>query len=664
MSHRRMRKPGRSTRIYTGLDGLLFGMYGLCVRHAGRKRRLHRDAARVLELRESLASLSENDFQDHLATLRTAFCMGRLKNEVPLRKAMAALAEASRRALGMTPHPVQIMGGMAMFEGWLCEMATGEGKTLTACLPAILAGWCGLPCHVVTVNDYLVERDADLMRPLYDLAGVSVGFVKGEMDPETRRANYRCDVVYGTSKEILADFLRDRIKDSDLRRGNDACLKHILQGYDTVPDGPVMRGLGMAIVDEADSILIDEAVTPLIISCTRENRMLSDATRTAYTIAKQLEKDIHYTVDIAYRDVRLTSRGERIVSEAARGLPGIWKGRARREEIVGLALQAREFFHFGKHYVIDDGKVVIVDEFTGRLMPQRSWSQGLHQAIEAKEGVELTDPTETIAKLSFQRFFRMYPRLCGMTGNGSEAASELWHIYELPVVSIPTHRPCIRRDKKDRTFVDEPAKRKAILAEITRIHATGQPVLVGTRNVAYSEVLAKELDMLGLEYNLLNAVRHKEEAAIVAKAGEEGRITIATNMAGRGTDIKLGSGVREKGGLHVLAAERNDSRRVDRQLFGRCGRQGDPGVAQAFVCLDDLVIRQFLRRFMVRMITALGRVGLGWIVVAPACRYAQNRAEKRAYLQRKQVLKGDTGLADALSFAGPEAETTFDNPWG
>ncbi|HAM70284.1 MAG TPA: prepilin peptidase, partial [Verrucomicrobiales bacterium] len=377
----------------------------------------------------------------------------------------------------------------------------------------------------------------------------------------------------------------------------------------------------------------------------------------AHTLVAALEKGADYEVDVRYRDITLNASGLQKLADRCGSLPGLWRSPSRRAELVKQALLAREFFLRDRQYLVQDGKIVIIDESTGRPMPNRTWHQTLHQAIEAKEGIPLSDPPETVARLSFQRFFRCYHKLSGMTGTANEAASEFWHVYRLAVVKIPTNRPCVRVMHPDRFFATEPAKWGAVVEEIARRNATGQPVLVGTRSVAASDHLARLLEARHLPFALLNATRLKEEAAIVALAGERGRITIATNMAGRGTDIRLGPGVAELGGLHVIATERHESGRVDRQLFGRAARQGDAGSAQAFLSLEDELFRKFLPS---RILGLLGKWGPGdsggsTPLLRRSLKLAQGGAERQARKQRESVLRADLWLDEALSFAGIDA---------
>jgi preprotein translocase subunit SecA len=645
-------------------ERLLRGLDAEVHRWVGRYRRrpaILDPLRKAVDAAEGLAGgfeeMSDGRLQHELSELRTRFRRGGREKDGTLPAALAALREVARRCTGLHPFPVQLLGAAALHEGLLIEMATGEGKTITAGLAAVLAGWGGHPCHVITVNDYLVERDAAWMKPLYSFCGLRVGQVTGTMGPAERASGYGADITYVTGKEVLADFIRDRLQLGAAKNPVRRLLQSMLRpSASSGLQGTVQRGLHTAIVDEADSVLIDEAVTPLIISAPRRNEALNDASRRAHAVAQTLRRDVDYTVDLRYREITLTPQGLQKLEEGCATLPGLWRSNVRRSELVRQALLAREFFLRDRQYLVQDGRVVIIDESTGRPMPNRTWHQTLHQAIEIKEGLAPSDPPETVARLSFQRFFRCYRRLAGMTGTAAEAAQEFWHVYRMPVVTIPTHRPCVRVPHPDRFFATEADKWEAVVAEIHRRHATGQPILVGTRSVAASEHLARLLESRHLAFALLNATRLKEEAAIVALAGERGRITIATNMAGRGTDIRLGPGVVELGGLHVLATERHESGRVDRQLFGRAARQGDPGSCQAFVSLEDELFRKFIPH------RALGAVqrwhgrskGESGLVLRGVLRQAQRTAERQARRQREAVLRADLWLDEALSFAGTE----------
>lgn len=642
-------------KVPKGMDAMVHGLVGLYHRRLRFDRSIKKDAEKISAMADKLRHLSEQRLRKQLGEMAVRFRRYEKGHDKILNDVFAVIVEAADRILGLRLYPVQIMGGIALYKGYFTEMATGEGKSLTACLPAILAAWTGRPCHIVTVNDYLAERDADEMLPFYSFCGVSVGCVTSQMEPEQRRLHYGRGVVYTTSKELVADFLRDRLRIGSFYDSSRRLIRQMLLPRWEGSNGLVMRGMDTAIVDEADSVLIDEAVTPLIISRAQDNKPMAEIYRTGCGIAASLELDTDYHLDLKYKEVKLTKDALKKIEILSESLPGIWRGASRRVELIQQALTAREFYKEEKQYVIHDGKIVIVDEFTGRLMPNRTWRQGLHQAVEAKEGIDVTSPSETLARISFQRFFRFFRKLSGMTGTGQEAAGEFWHIYGLPFMSIPTNKPCIRKQISDAVFPDANRKWEAIVEEIVQCNKTGRPILIGTRNVRASEKLAEMLTVRGLDFNLLNAVRHKEEAVIVAAAGEQGRITIATNMAGRGTDIKLGRGVIELGGLHVIATERHESGRIDRQLFGRSARQGDPGSAQAFMSVDDELIQRFvpgpLRKQLASAIEKRkpGAKRLSETILS----HAQRAAQRLAFRQRRNVLKMDTWLEDALSFTGP-----------
>jgi preprotein translocase subunit SecA len=647
------RKPDR---LLAGLDAKVHGLIGHYRRRSQVLRDLSQEADKVDGEARIYKDLSDHLLRERLWELRDQIRRGGRHQSALVVPALAAIREAADRQVGLRAFTVQLVGTLALHRGFLAEMATGEGKTLTAGLAAVLAGWTRKPCHIITVNDYLVQRDAEWLKNLYTFCGIKVGFVTGAMQPEDRRKGYNCDITYTTSKEVVADFLRDGLQAGALRDPTRRLIRRMLLPAATVTDGLVMRGLHTAIVDEADSILIDEAVVPLIIATARKNEALNEVVQLARRIVEPLDVNVDYHINRRYREIELTEEGSAKVAQRCAALPGLWQGESRRKEIITQALVAREFYNLDKQYVISDGRVVIVDEFTGRPMPQRSWRQGMHQAIEAKEKLNITDPNETIARLSFQRYFRLYHRLSGMTGTARETAAEFWQIYRLPVVSIPPNKPCIRTEMPDRIYPTENAKWQAIVETVQNIHATGRPILIGTRSVAASEKLAARLAAEGFDPKVLNAVRHQEEALVIAEAGVKHRITIATNMAGRGTDIRLGTGVAELGGLHVIATERHESRRVDRQLFGRSARQGDPGSAQAFISIEDELFRRYLPRAVQQSLAR--RLSEGSAAGVPLARIAvsaaQFIAQREAFRQRRNVLKADDWLAEALSFASPE----------
>jgi len=638
-----------------GFDAAWDAVRGLTGRIARRRQRFLRRAQRVLAWEEHFSEVSDAKLGERASELRVLFRRGR-ESPTDLAEAFALIREVAWRQIGEKPFPVQIAGALALEAGDVAEMATGEGKTLTATMPATIAGWRGKGCHIVTVNDYLAKRDAEWMGRIYRFCGLNATYIEQGMGPQGRRAAYNADVTYCTNKEVTADFLRDRLALGRLQGLPSALLAKISQGTDSGLGRLVQRGLNCTIVDEADSILIDEAVTPLIISGDAPNPEQVEAFEHAVTLAEQLTASEDYSVNHRYREIDLTPVGRRRIGELAESLGGIWRGARRREELVTQALTAREFYLSDKQYVIDEDKVVIVDEFTGRLMPDREWRDGLHQAVEAKEDLQVNPPKDTYARISFQRFFRMYRKLSGMTGTAAEGWREFWQIYHRPVVVIPTNRPCIRKVFPDRVFATEKAKWRSIVEKICQIHQTGRPILIGTRSVAASEHLSRLLTAEGLEHQVLNAVRHAEEAQIVAAAGQAGKITVATNMAGRGTDIRLGRGVAELGGLHVIASERHEAGRIDRQLFGRAARQGDPGSAEAFVSIEDELVVRHAPHLSTSLRRRYGRTDRE--ITSPLTRrvfdLAQRRAERLALRQRKAVLRTDDWLDEYLGFAGRE----------
>jgi preprotein translocase subunit SecA len=647
--------PRRLTRpIPQGLDAFWHAGLGTVDRIHLRSTRYSLRAKRVQALEKVFLDMTDAKLRQEAEALREVFRRGR-DQRVHVERGCAIIREIATRQIGQRPYHVQVMGGLAIAEGCIVEMATGEGKTLTATFPATLGGWRGRGCHVLTVNDYLAHRDAEAMEKVYRFCGLQVAYIEQTMKSPYRRAAYKADVTYCTNKEVTADFLRDRLVLGRVR-GTATTLVDQIVGGRSAADGVVQRGLHCAVVDEADSVLVDEAVTPLIISGSAPNGEQVEAYDAAAELVDQLSPDLHYQVNVRQREVELTDLGKSYLAELAEPLGGIWKVARCREELAVKALLAKELYARDKQYVIDGGKVVIVDDFTGRLMPDRSWRDGLHQAVEAKERLEVTPPKDTYARISFQRFFRLYKRLSGMTGTAQEAAGEFWQIYNLPIVVVPPNRPCIRQQLSDVVLATERAKWAWIVSEIRGIHESGRPILVGTRSVQASEHLSQMLAARHLNCQVLNAVRHKEEAQIVAGAGQPGQITIATNMAGRGTDIKLGRGVAELGGLHVIAAERNESSRIDRQLYGRCGRQGDPGSSQAIVSLEDELIVRYAGHLGALLKARHGRSmdDISSPVTTALFRLAQNKAQRIAFRQRKGVTRTDRWLDEYLSFAGRE----------
>ncbi|HEX8310801.1 MAG TPA: hypothetical protein VF614_05745, partial [Chthoniobacteraceae bacterium] len=490
-------------KISAGLDAWADGLIGRWQRYRGPLTALRGDAEKVDASGAAFSELSDARLRARMAEFRQILQRKPQAADEHALEALAAIREAAVRQLGLRPFLVQLMGALALHRGALAEMATGEGKTLTAGLAGVLAGWTGRPCHLVTVNDYLAQRDADWLRPFYEFCHLRVGYVTGEMPGPQRAEGHAASVTYTTSKELAADFLRDRLALGKVQDATRRLIRGLWQESDAARSGAVMRGLHTAIVDEADSVLIDEAVTPLIIAGGDGSERADEAYRAAWSIASGLVPDRDYRVNRRHREIELLMAGHEKLDGFSAQLPGMWRAPLRRAELIRQALTARELYISGDQYVIDEGKVVIVDESTGRLMPMRKWRNGLHQAIEVKEGATISPLDETLARISFQRFFRLFRKLSGMTGTGSEAAAEFWHIYRLPVIAIPTNRPCQRQELPDRVFPDLPAKARALVEEVVRVHGTGQPILIGTRSVQASEFLAEELGRLELPFTLL-----------------------------------------------------------------------------------------------------------------------------------------------------------------
>jgi preprotein translocase subunit SecA len=564
-------------------------------------------------------------------------------NEVSIARAFALIREVAMRTVAQRHYDVQLLGGWVMLNGAIAEMETGEGKTLTATLAAGTAALAGIPVHVITVNDYLTARDAEEMGPVYEMLGLRVGVIIHGKDPAARRGAYACDVTYCTNKELTFDYLRDRIAlGRDESRIQLAIEK--LSGGVSRASQLNLRGLFYAIVDEADSVLIDEARTPLVISGAGENALEREMYDTALELATRLEAGRHFRINAKDRHLELSDAGRDLLDGWAPELPPLFQGERRREELVTQALSATHLFLRDTHYLVRDQKVHIIDEFTGRVLADRTWEQGLHQMVEAKEGCPLSNQQTSVARMTYQRFFRRYLWLAGMTGTAQEVGGELWSVYRLPVVKVPTHRPAQRRNTGDRVFATEEEKWVAVARRVKELHQLGRPVLIGTRSVAASEKVSQLLTEEGLPHQLLNARQDKQEAEIVAQAGQPGRITVATNMAGRGTDIKLGPGVKELGGLHVIATELHESARIDRQLFGRCARQGDAGSVEAILSLEDELIRVYVGK----TVSSSMQQGM-WRSLFSV---AQMRAERVNAGIRRHLLKFEDQLADTLAFTG------------
>lgn len=610
------------------------------------RRRLSRRADAVLALEAELTHLDDAGLQQVAQQLRPRLLAKRRGDLDAVIRAFACVRESSARTLGKRHYKVQIMGALGLYDGRMVEMATGEGKTLTAAPAAVVAALSGDPVHVVTVNDYLAARDAEETRPVYEFFGLTVGVIDSDMDPAARQAAYACDITYVSNNNLTFDYLRDRIS-LHQRRGR---ARHRAMALSQQQRGHrlMLRGLAFAIVDEADSVFVDEARTPLILSATSDDAEAAQLYATALSLAGTLQQGTDFRLDAMNRQIELTPRGCDRLTERAEGLAGLWRIRLAREELARQALSALHLFELGRDYVIQEGKVQIVDEFTGRIMPDRSWQGGLHQMIEAREGVEVTGRKETLARITYQRFFRRYLRLSGMTGTGMELAGEFRDTFNLTTVRIPRHRPLLRRHLGTRFLRHEAAKWQAVAQRVAEVHRLGRPILIGTRSVEASSRASAALIRLGLPHEVLNATQDRAEAEIIAEAGQRGAITVATNIAGRGTDILPGPGVGDLGGLHVILTEYHESARIDRQLYGRTGRQGAPGTTEAIVALDD----ELFRRFAPWLTWACLRLPF-----APLHRLLPLRAQQRAEAEnakiRREQTKVDRQLERALAFTGP-----------
>jgi preprotein translocase subunit SecA len=616
---------------------------------------MRRVAQDALSRAEAMDALGDDELRALAASLRPRLrALGYTPELVA--ETFALIRSAAARSLGQQHFASQLMAGYALLRGRLAEMATGEGKTFCATLPACTVALAGYPVHVITVNDYLAKRDAEKMQPLYDFLGLSVGVVVQGMEKPLRRAAYAQDITYATNKEVAFDYLRDRVA----IKGRGSRLHQaarVLRGQAEGDEALVMRGLYYALVDEADSVFIDEARTPLILSASRGGAEDMADCAAALALAAELDEGEDYRVDPQAHRVVLTDAGQAqlddYAEEHAETLGGVWTSPRAREERLRQALAALHLYRRDEQYVVAEDKVQIVDESTGRLMPDRSWERGLHQMIEAKEGVAPTPRRETLARLTYQRLFRRYLHLSGMTGTAAEAAREIRTVYGLQVVRVPLNRPSRRVYLPDVLLPTLAAKWEAVAASAQAMAAQGRPVLIGTRSVRASEQISAVLTAHGIAHALLNAKQDADEAAVVSEAGQAGRVTVATNMAGRGTDIELGEGVDARGGLHVILTEFHDSRRVDRQLFGRSARQGDAGSCQAIVSLEDEVFTvavpgptALLQRLLSegRRLPAGASAALRWL--------AQWMTERRHTAVRLSNLKQDRQLDQSLAFTG------------
>lgn len=595
----------------------------------------------ILRLDSAMQQMSDEELKGQTEKFRQWIRDGKPVAKI-LPEAFAVVREASFRTLGMKQYPVQLLSGLMLYNGCISEQKTGEGKTLVCAAPAYLSALSGKPVHVVTVNDYLAKRDADEIGQIHRFLGLTVGCILGEMSQEERRAAYACDITYATNHELGFDYLRDNMAMDESET--------------------VMRGLGYAIIDEADSVLIDEARTPLIISgqggkstkmyeiCDVLAGQLERGTQTEFSATKIFDADEmketgDYAVDEKEKNIVLTANGIRKVEQFFHIDDLSDPKNLTIHHHVILALRAKELMKRDKDYMVKDGAVQIVDEFTGRVMPDRRYSDGLHQAIEAKEGVQVMEENRTYATITFQNFFNKYEKKSGMTGTAMTEKKEFRDIYGMDVIAIPTNRPVIRVDHEDAVYKTMDEKYRAIIHKIKEVHAKGQPVLVGTTDIKTSETLSAMLKKEGLKHEVLNAKNHELEAEIIAQAGKHGAVTLATNMAGRGTDIKLDDEARAAGGLYVIGTQRHESRRIDNQLSGRSGRQGDPGESKFYISLEDRLMGIFAGKNMMELFNSMDiekDEEIGSPLLSKAITNAQKKIESLNFASREQLLKYDT----------------------
>ena len=584
-------------------------------------KKMQKTVDEIEALESDIEKLSDDGLRQKTEEFKKRFEDGESLEKI-LPEAFAVVREGSKRVLNMRHYPVQLLGGIVLHEGNISEMKTGEGKTLVATLPVYLNAITGKGVHVVTVNEYLASRDAEMMGELYNFLGLTVGLNVSGLSKEEKREAYACDITYGTNNEFGFDYLRD----------NMVIYKEQM----------AQRSLHYALVDEVDSILIDEARTPLIISGSAEKS--TKLYQVANSFARTLRKEDDYTYDEKTKNVQLTDGGVE-KAEKAFNIENLYdSSNVQLNHHLNQALKAHVVMHRDTDYVVEDGEVVIVDQFTGRLMKGRRYSDGLHQAIEAKEGLMIQRESMTLASITFQNYFRMYEKLAGMTGTAKTEEEEFRNIYGMDVMVVPTNLPIVRDDRADLIFKTMEAKFKAVGIEIAELHQKGQPVLVGTVSIETSELLSSLLKKRGVKHHVLNAKNHEKEAEIIENAGQKGAVTIATNMAGRGTDIKLGDGVIEVGGLHVLGTERHESRRIDNQLRGRAGRQGDPGSSRFFLSMEDDLMRIFASERIRQFMQALGMEkgeAIEHKMVSNAIEKAQRKVEGRNFDIRKNLLEYD-----------------------
>ena len=640
---------GNNKSVHQGLDIISHNIIGYFKQKKFNYKKIESRAKLIHKKSLSYQDLSIEELQEKILDIKDNFKLNRINDEI-IDEALSIICEISNRTIKKRPYLEQIAGAICIYDGYILEMSTGEGKTITATISSILFAWKNKPCHLFTSNEYLAQRDSELMTVLYNTCFVSVGFVATQMSKEEKIENYKKDIVYSTSNAVLADYLKDEMAveysfNSQLELITSLDKKN--EKYDRI----LVKGLHTAIIDEADSVLADEALTPLIISNQQEDKELQKAILLSYNLIKNLKETKHYISYELFKTIEFTKLGKEFIEDNRKYYPNKWNTYSRVEYLINQAIVARDFYKINKQYIIQEEKIVIVDEKTGRIMDSRSWSGGLHQAIEAKENLDFTNPTKAMSKMSFQNFFRMYKVLTGMTGTVKNIEKELWQIYELNIAKIPTRLKKKHTFYKEMIFLNDEEKIDAIVNDIKKISINNRPILIGTRTIVDSQKIYNKLLILGFKnIELLNALTSDKEAEVIASAGEMGKITISTNMAGRGTDILLSKEAIDNGGLHIIATERNESRRVDLQLYGRASRQGQSGSSKTFLSLDDVLINLYLPKFLLNFLKINIRSKIIQKLAIKLYILSQYIAEKSSSKVRRNMLSIDFDFQKKMSF--------------
>jgi len=638
----------KEKKLYTGFDFYVNKLYGTFKSLFISKKKLEEKAISIHNLSLEYSTLSEEELLSKVLFYKDKLKLKKVDDKT-IEIAFATVIELCFRVTKKRAYVVQIMGAISIFNGYIIEMSTGEGKTLTASIAAVVLAWRGRKIHIFTSNDYLSSRDAELFEPFYSKAFVSVACITQNVSKEERKKLYNNDIVYSTAKEILADFLKDRMQEEEKYNLNTFLINKILHKSNYRKEY-LLRGLDVVIVDEADSVLADDAVTPLIISAVSENELLKGAVKEAYNVSLNLKKGIDYIVEEKYNEVTLTKSGVINVEVNTINLSEIWYSKERREFLIKQAILARELFKENRQYIIKDGKVIIIDEKTGRVMEGRTWSNGLQQAIEIKEGLEMTDPTTTFSKMSFQRFFRMYKHISGMSGTLMSLKNEFWQIYEKNIIKIPTRVPSKLKLLPAQIYLNNQEKNENLISYIKEINKKELPILIGVTSIKESEELHKMLTDISIDSTVLSALHESEEAKIISKAGEKGRVTIATNMAGRGTDIHISDEVSKNGGLHVILTQKDKSKRVDLQFFGRSARGGQKGTAVYFLSLEDNIMKNYIDPKLLDFIKSNFENRMVRTFSLILYKIKQNKIEKDISLVRNKILKNEFILDDSMSY--------------